>query len=299
MWRAGTDSLPSKMNLLKRKVLSNDLCPDCKLESESSFHALWTCRVVAPVWKCKFEWLRKLAVRCNSFLDVIELCQDHNGLLDLFAMIGSLLWSRRNQLRLGEKVIQLQLINSMASENLWEFQNAAASTCPVAKVAVPTRWLPPPKDWVKVNFDGAIFQKEKLAGLGCIIRNDEGLVMAAFTQCIPLPTSVEMVEVLAARSAIGFARELCLSQVILEGDSDTIIRALFGGGFDSSSFGHIIRDIKLLSSVFQNLSFCHTRRQGNSVAHRLARLACKFSHFQIWMEDLPPDIVSVYLSELP
>nr|POE50584.1 hypothetical protein CFP56_00045 [Quercus suber] len=92
--------------------------------------------------------------------------------------------------------------------------------------------------------------------------------MAAFTQCIPLPTSVEIVEVLAVRSAIGFARELCLSQVILEGDSDTIIRALSGGGFDSSSFGHIIRDIKLLSSVFQNLSFCHTRRQGNSVAHR-------------------------------
>nr|POF24578.1 putative ribonuclease h protein [Quercus suber] len=96
MWRAGTDSLPSKMNLLKRKVLSNDLCPDCKLESESSFHALWTCRVVALVWKCKFEWLRKLTVRCNSFLDVIKLCQDHNGLLDLFAMTGSLLWSRRN-----------------------------------------------------------------------------------------------------------------------------------------------------------------------------------------------------------
>nr|POE95048.1 mitochondrial phosphate carrier protein 3, mitochondrial [Quercus suber] len=137
MWRAGTDSLPSKMNLLKRKVLCNDLCPDCKLESESSFHALWTCRVVAPVWKSKFEWLRKLAVRCNSFLDVIKLCQDHNGLLDLLAMTGSLLWSRRNQLRHGEKAIQLHLINATASENLWEFQNAAAPPCPVANVAAP------------------------------------------------------------------------------------------------------------------------------------------------------------------
>nr|XP_023870614.1 uncharacterized protein LOC111983184 [Quercus suber]POE88579.1 putative ribonuclease h protein [Quercus suber] len=214
-------------------------------------------------------------------------------------MTGSLLWTCRNQLRVGGKVMQLQSISSLASENLLEFQNASASPCPVAKVAVLTRWLPPPKDWVNVNFNGAIFQKENLAGLGYIVQNDEGLVMAAFTQIIPLPTSVEMVEVLAACSAIGFAKELSLSQVILEGDSDTIIRALFSGGFDSSSFEHIIRDIKLLSSVFQNLSFNHTRRQGNRVAHRLARLACKFSHLQIWMEDLPPDIVSVYHSDRP
>ena len=43
--------------------------------------------------------------------------------------------------------------------------------------------------------------------------------MAAFTQIILLPTSVETMEVLVARSAIGFAQELSLDQIILEGDS--------------------------------------------------------------------------------
>ena len=152
---------------------------------------------------------------------------------------------------------------------------------------------------MKVNFNGATFQKENLVVLGCVVRNDEGLVMVAFTQIILLPTSIEMVEVLATRSAIGFAQELSLNQVIFEGDLETIIRALSKGGFESSSIGHIIRDIKLLSSAFQNFSFCHTRRQGNRVAYRLARSACKFSHFHVWMEDLPPDIVSVYHSNLP
>ena len=50
--------------------------------------------------------------------------------------------------------------------------------------------------------------------------------MVAFTQIILLPTSVEMVEVLATRSAIGFAQELSLNQVIFEGDLETIIKAL-------------------------------------------------------------------------
>ena len=65
--------------------------------------------------------------------------------------------------------------------------------------------------WVKVNFDGATFKEKNLAGMGGIIHNDRGVVMAAFIQTIPLPTSVKMVEVLATRSAIGLAQELSLN----------------------------------------------------------------------------------------
>nr|POF26930.1 hypothetical protein CFP56_37702 [Quercus suber] len=121
LWRAGTDSLPSKASLLKRKVVCNDLCSECKLESESSFHALWVCCVVAQVWEQKFAWLCKLLGKCNSFLDVIQLYQDHSDLLNLFAMIASLLWTRRNQRRVVEQALELKMINSMASDKLLEF----------------------------------------------------------------------------------------------------------------------------------------------------------------------------------
>ena len=100
--------------------------------------------------------------------------------------------------------------------------------------------------------------------------------MAAFTQLIPLPTSIETVEVLAARSAIGFVEELSLDQIILEGYSEITINALSKGGWESSSFEHIIKDIKAFASAFNSLSFSHTHRLGNKVAHRLARPACKF-----------------------
>ena len=122
--------------------------------------------------------------------------------------------------------------------------------------------------------------------------------MAAYTQSIPLPTLVEMVEVLAARSVIGFARELNYDQVLIEGDSKVIINAINKGGFSSSSFEHIIRDIKLSFSTFHSISFSHTRRQGNRVAHRLAGMAYNFFPFHVWMEDVPPNIASVYFFEL-
>ena len=46
-----------------------------------------------------------------------------------------------------------------------------------------------------MNFDGAVFVANNIAGLGIIIHNDNELVMAALSQQIPLPTLVEMVEV--------------------------------------------------------------------------------------------------------
>ena len=124
---------------------------------------------------------------------------------------------------------------------------------------------------MKFNFDGALFKETDSVGLGVIIRNDLGLVMAASTQVIPLPTSVETVEVLAARNAICLARELQFNKVIIEGDSEVVIKSLNSSNVSSTSFGHIVLDIKIFSTTFSEISFFHTRRQGNIVAHSIAR----------------------------
>ena len=104
LWRAGTDSLPSKTNLLKRRVLTDDICPGCKLKSETSFHALCSCSELFSVWKGKFEWLINLSKECSSFVEVIQLCQSRNDLLELFTMIVSLIWTHRNQVKVGDSL---------------------------------------------------------------------------------------------------------------------------------------------------------------------------------------------------
>ena len=261
---------------MKRKILSDDAYPNCNLDEETSHHALWSCPALASSWEVHFVWLIVDSRNCRSFLDVIQLCQEKSNLTKLFAMTASLIQFRKNQICVGEAAVPLGKINSMAVDNLQEFQRASSSPQTTPSVAQESKWLPPPTGWLKINFDGATFKVNNLASLGAIVRNDKGLVMAAFTQTIPLPTSVEMVEVLAVHSAICFATELNLEQVIVEGDSEIIIKAINSGGFASSSFGHIIRDIKLSSSSFHNLSFCYTRRQGNRIAHKLARFGISF-----------------------
>nr|XP_023887146.1 uncharacterized protein LOC111999255 [Quercus suber] len=239
-----------------------------------------------------------------SFLDVLQLCSEKSNLVDLFAMTVSQIWTRRNKLRVGEDAAPLDMINQLASASLQVFiQSSLIPTKVPSPIKVPsppkvTKWLPPPSNWVKINFDGATFSDLSSAGLGAIIRNDLGPVMAAFTHLIPLPTSVEMVEVLAARSALCFAKELGFNNIIVEGDSEIVIKALSTNGPSFSSIGHIVKDVKVLASSLGNVSFNHTRRQGNRVAHGLARLACNFIHFQSWMEDVPPAVEGVYASEI-
>ena len=155
IWRAGSDALPTKVNLRKRRLLIDDSCPHCNLDKETSLHALQSCPSLNPIWKVHFGWLIKEAVNCTSLLDIIQLCQEKSNLSELFAMTASLIWSCQNQIRAGEVVVPVGRVSSMAVDNLQEFQQASSPPQRVSPIVSPSKWSPPP--WLKVNFDGAIF----------------------------------------------------------------------------------------------------------------------------------------------
>ena len=53
--------------------------------------------------------------------------------------------------------------------------------------------------------------------LGVIVRDKEGLAIASMAARIPQQLQPTEIEALAAYKAVGFARELGLSQVVLKG----------------------------------------------------------------------------------
>ena len=90
--------------------------------------------------------------------------------------------------------------------------------------------MPPRPGEYKVNFDGALFNESEEAGLGIVVRDSGGLVVAAMVEKIIKPHSIECLEALAARRVVIFAKEIGLQQSHFEGDSETVIKRLFGGG---------------------------------------------------------------------
>ncbi|KAK9993927.1 hypothetical protein SO802_023630 [Lithocarpus litseifolius] len=90
------------------------------------------------------------------------------------------------------------------------------------KAAAP-KWQPPPKDTYKINYDGAVFSKSEEAGIGVVIRNERGEVMATLAEKVNKPSGgVEAIEAMAARWAILLAVELGFQQCVVEGDLEIV-----------------------------------------------------------------------------
>ena len=54
LWRACTNSLPTKVNLMKKKIVSDPMCHRCGRCEEDTKHALWDCEAVKQVWCIDF-----------------------------------------------------------------------------------------------------------------------------------------------------------------------------------------------------------------------------------------------------
>ena len=104
---------------------------------------------------------------------------------------------------------------------------------------------------MKANFDGAIFEDLRAAGIGVAVQNKHGVVVAALAEQIPIPDSIFTLETLAARRAVHFVRELGLRNVVFEGDSESSIQAISNRLLLHSYCGHIIMTFYFLLAHFR------------------------------------------------
>jgi hypothetical protein len=131
-----------------------------------------------------------------------------------------------------------------------------------------------------------------------VYRDHSGQVIAALSQKIGLPRSVEMAEGLATRRVMVFARELSPIDVILEGDCLRVVRALNAFGGCNTLYGHVLNETKRLGVVLRHCSYQHVGRDGNKLAHCLARRAVSTADIDVWVEDLPGDLDDVFEFDL-
>jgi len=98
----------------------------------------------------------------------------------------------------------------------------------------------------KVNFDAAVFSELNCSGFGAIIRNDRGEVMAAMSIKRPHVTCSEEAEILACKKALEFFVDAGFSNVILEWDNETVMRAVSSSSWTHSWLGNVYEDVKWL-----------------------------------------------------
>ena len=99
-----------------------------------------------------------------------------------------MIWKARNKWVFEQSTKQPSVIASEAIEFWQEFQaicNSGSSTTQAVtgqRINLTLYWNPPCKPMYKEYFDGAVFEDLHRTGAGVIIRNEQGLLIAAMSQ---------------------------------------------------------------------------------------------------------------------
>ncbi|KAK8715938.1 hypothetical protein V6N13_043262 [Hibiscus sabdariffa] len=247
MWRIANKFLQTFDNLQRRCLMVNNVCPLCNSPSETVEHLMRECVFVCQLLSAfnfssshtlrKEPWLVWLA---SFFLNLSE--KDRILLLVIFWSI----WFSRNKLVHEGYRNSVYEVVSFANAFIHE-QDSISVLNGTTGPLVLSRWEAPPHPAIKVNFDSAFNQQNSSVISGAIRRSSEGLVMAA---CVIPHSNVPdafVAEAVVCQQAVQFVKDMGLLNVIIEGDSLTVIKKLNYDSHDRSIIAPIIADIMELA----------------------------------------------------
>ncbi|XP_050290016.1 uncharacterized protein LOC126728194 [Quercus robur] len=303
MWHACRNALSKKDNLMRRKIVQDEVCEGCKEASESVFHVLWECRKAKKARECSKMVFPAPGGSSLSFLDVMwKLLMQEDVGEEHVAQVATTawaLWHNRNEVRCGGASKTGRQIFSWASEYLREYRAAILHDRPVVPAPQQSvRWTPPRDGLFKINVDGAVFLKQKAVGVGVVIRDSEGRLEAALSKKIPLPLGAVEVEAKAVEVGLLFAKDVGVRDVVLEGDSTVVYNALCNYSRAPSSIAVVTQGIQDISKEFRSIEYSHVRRQGNMPAHILAKNASSINDYVAWIEEDPCCIMQALIHDV-
>ena len=289
-------------------MVEEDLYTFCCKEQETAFHCMWACPSAQDVWGSTIRFFQKCGTTGYDFIglleELMEKTTEENVLL--FAEIAGEIWRRRKTVLHGGVFTQPNVVANLATEFLRQFQCAnseelskdAKPEVNIGRDASCNKWQAPSHGFYKANWDIAVSVGKKCMGVGVIIRDAEGQVTAAKSMRIPGVFEPAIREAVAALHAVELCQDLGIFEVVLEGDSIMVTKAIGGHGENWLRFGQIVEDIKLVLRSFWQWRVSHVKRVANVAAHGLVKEATMRQIDKIWMEESPECISHTVALEL-
>jgi ribonuclease HI len=291
LWIACNNILPTKINLHRRKIVTDQLCPMCNSDTESNGHVLWRCDSAKAVWGCCRGPIQKTSVEAEEFFDIFAALSDRLGDkdLELFGSIAHKIWARRNRVVFGGSVLPPPILIKEATDIIEDFRKSReghSAEGPGGQVSH-VRWLRPATNSIKLNWDAALDNRKKIMGMGIIARDHNGEVKAAMCDVIPYIRDPIVAEALAACRAVQFTHDIGAQSVELEGDAREVILALGSSAETDSIVGNLVREARRMLENFPFWRVSHVRRDGNRAAHVLAKFATSQQSHYVWFNFCP------------
>ncbi|XP_019231586.1 PREDICTED: uncharacterized protein LOC109212401 [Nicotiana attenuata] len=139
------------------------------------------------------------------------------------------------------------------------------------KIPIEIRWYKPPKNAIKLNCDGAFSSTNNAAGIGGLFRNSNGDWILGHQKATHAASPVHA-ELPALLEGLKIAVNFKDTNMEIETDSTDVIKLLHE---ECTNFQNIILECRWLMHQLKLPLLRHNFREGNEVAHRLAKEALK------------------------
>ncbi|KAK3228880.1 hypothetical protein Dsin_000761 [Dipteronia sinensis] len=161
--------IPTVSNLYYRKIPVDDRCPSCRGWGELMIH---------------------------SFLKVDEL--------ELLCTILWRVWFIRNAGLHGKQQMDISDVVDWATNFLVEYKNSSSGESVVQRQirGGPAKWSPPCPGVYKINCNAAIDSKNSQIGVGIVIKDSYGAVMASSSQVFAAAYNTQITEAMGLLRAI-------------------------------------------------------------------------------------------------
>lgn len=133
-------------------------------------------------------------------------------------------------------------------------------------------WNCPPVGWVKINVDGTSRRDGKRAGIGCVVRNDNGSWLVGEARNIE-KANLNIAELLALFFGLKLAWRKGYRRIILELDSVTAVNLILGNEVSNEGDRVIVDSCKELLSRQREVKVEHVLKEANKVVDWLANWA--------------------------
>ncbi|XP_059460184.1 uncharacterized protein LOC132189464 [Corylus avellana] len=266
-WRACHNLLRTRDNLVRRKEINYPSCPFCEKEVETTFHALWG---VGKEKEIFIENARRLWFRRNKWI--------HEG---VFTHPNDLV------LAVGTAVDEVQQVNMTKIPKH------------TLRVEAQQQWKKPPEGWLKVNCDAALDVRNGRIGVGVLVRDHEGRVMAARSVTKSGFLEPTAAEALALFEGVRLCKDLGILNLIVEGGAQVVVNAIQARDPTCSRFGQLIDNTRSLLRDFPRWQIIYVSRNANNGAHKLTKEATRLIMDRTWnysISDCICDLVSTKFS---
>ena len=299
LWRLCSNSLPMRGILKRRHMIEEDLCPWGCGESETSYHAIFGSSKIAPLWSaagcevmCSGPDIESLCELVASWREVDPQVRTRG------AFLAWVIWGERNLLVFDNKttphthllgrVARLAVEHGDYMQKIYQPRLAAGQPSP-------RHWTAPPEGVVKLNVDASL-QVDGWVGMGVVARHSNGDVLFTTVRRVRACWTPEIAEAKAAAMAVRLGSRFGLKDVVLESDCQVIIHRLMKKTFFLSDLDGVLHDILASCATFNTIQWSHVKREGNFVAHNLARLN-PFGIEQVWENHYPAEVAPFVLMD--